>query len=381
MMGKHKRWILAGIVILLFIIGIIIYPHIKNVLLSEENSSGSGGPPMSGQQRRALNINAIILGTQTLADKTRSIADLIPDEEVDLSFETSGKITDIFFREGTHVVKGELLAKINDKPLQAQLMKLEAQIPLAQDRVFRQRTLLERDAVSQEAFETVNTELDKLMADIELVKANIAQTELRAPFDGIVGLRNVSEGAFATPSTTITKLTKISPIKLDFPIPERYAEDIVSGTDVTFRVTGSLVDYPAKVYAVESKVDMNTRSLRARATYPNANEAIKPGRYASIELTKQEIKDALAIPSEALIQELGRNIVFVHKSGVAEPVEVFTGLRNERQIQIVQGLSVGDTVIISGVMQLRTGLPVTIDNLYTVDNLYSMENVYSVEQP
>jgi len=370
-MRKQVKWIMAGVVLLLFIGGMLIYPYIKKTLQSTENSAGSGEPQGTGQQRQILNINAAIMKTQIMADKTRTIADIIPDEEVNLSFETSGKITDIYFQEGTHVNKGDLLAKINDKPLQAQLLKLEAQIPLAEARVERQGTLLERDAVSKEAFETVTTELEKLLADIELVKANIAQTELRAPFDGIVGLRNVSEGAYTSPSTTITKLTKIVPVKLDFPVPERYSEDIGPGTKIVFRIDGSLSDYHAQVYAIESKVDMNTRTLRARATYPNANESIKPGRYASVELTKQEINDALAIPTEALIQEMGRNIIFLYKSGRSEPIEVFTGLRTESQIQIVQGLNVGDTVIISGLMQLRTGLSVSIDNLYTSDNIYS----------
>ena len=370
-MRKNVKWIMVGVVLLLFIGGMIIYPYIKKTLQSGENALETGGTTGAGQQRQILNINAMVIQTQVLADQLRSFADIIPDEEVDLSFEASGKITDIYFKEGTHVEKGELLAKINDRPLQAQLLKLEAQIPLAQERVFRQRTLLERDAVSLEAFETVSTEYDKLMADIELVKANIAQTELRAPFDGIVGLRYASEGAFATPSSTITKLTKISPIKIEFPVPERYSDDVVAGTDVLFRMEGSLEDYHAKVYAVESKVDLNTRSLRARATYPNTNEAIKPGRYASIEITMREIKDALAIPNESLIQEMGRNILFLYKSGRSEPIEVITGLRSASQIQIVQGLNVGDTVIISGVMQLRSGLPVIIDNLYSSDHIYS----------
>ena len=360
------KWIMAGVVLLLFISGMVIYPYVKNALQSKESSGpgGPGGPPAGGGQRgRALNINAIKMSYQALVDNTRSLADILPDEEVDLSFEMSGKITNIYFMEGAHVAKGELLAKINDRPLQAQLQKLQAQIPLAEARVERQGTLLERDAVSKEAFETVSTELEKLNADIELVKANIAQTELRAPFDGIIGLRNVSEGAFTSPSTTITKLTKIKPIKIDFPVPEQYSDDIVPGTNIIFRLTGSLEDYHAKVYAVESKVDVSTRGLRARATYPNTNESIKPGRYASVELTKKEIKDALAVPSESIIQEMGRSIVYVYKSGKAEPVEIIPGLRTSSHVQVVQGLNVGDTVIISGVMQLRSGLPVTIDDL------------------
>jgi membrane fusion protein (multidrug efflux system) len=358
-MTKRVKWGLIGI-ILLFIAGMIIYPRIRQNIRPDD---AGPVPGTTSPQRRVLNINAIVMKTQTLSDKTYSTADVIPDEEVDLSFETSGKIVEICFTEGTHVRKGELLAKINDRPLQAQLQKLEAQIPLAKDRVFRQRALLDKDAVSQEAYEQVTTEYDKLMADIELVKANIAQTELRAPFDGIIGLRYVSEGSYTSPTSTIAKLTKISPIKIDFPVPEQYADDITPGTHIIFRLTGSLRDYHATVYAVESKIEIETRSLKVRAVYPNPDESIKPGRYASVELTKKEIRNALAIPSEALIQEMGKSLVYLYKSGEAQPVEVIRGLRTESQIQIISGLHAGDTVIVSGIMQLRTGLPVSIDQI------------------
>jgi membrane fusion protein (multidrug efflux system) len=285
---------------------------------------------------------------------------------VDLSFESSGKLIAIYFKEGTHVKEGDLLAKINDKPLQAQLKKLEAEVPLARDRVYRQRTLLEKDAVSQEAFEQVTTDYEKLMADIELVKANIAQTELRAPFDGIIGLRSVSEGAYATPATVIVKLTKISPLKIEFSIPERYASDVSEGTPIVFRMEtsdGVLRDYYAQVYAVESKLEMETRTLNVRARYPNENEAIQPGRYLSVEITRREIKDALAIPSEAIIPEMGKTMVFLYNNGEARSVEISAGLRTESQVQVLDGLSQGDTLITTGVMQLRTGMSVTIDNL------------------
>lgn len=362
-MTKQMKWGVIT-VIFLFIAGMFLYPQLKKKYQATKNEAGSDPVPTPAVRKKALNVNARILQFQSLSDKTKTIGTIIPDEEVDLSFETSGKVVDIFFREGTHVKKGDLLAKINDKPLQAQLKKLEAQIPLAKDRVYRQRTLLEKDAVSQEAFELVATEYEKLMADIELVKANIAQTELRAPFDGIIGLRSVSEGAYASPTTVITKLTKISPLKIDFSVPERFASDITPGTNIVFRVEGSLRDYHAKVYAVESKLDLDTRTLKIRATYPNKDESILPGRFASVELTKKETKDALAIPSEALVPEMGKNLVYLYKSGKAQPVEVTISLRTESQVQVVEGLQKGDTVIISGVMQLRTDLPVVIDNLY-----------------
>lgn len=364
-MTKRVKWGVTA-VIFLMIAGMIAYPRVKSMFRASDDAVALVPVPGASARNQVLNINAEVLKFQALSDKVISTGSIIPDEEVDLSFESSGKIVTIYFTEGTHVKNGDLLAKINDKPLQAQLKKLEAQIPLAKDRVYRQRTLLEKDAVSQEAYEQVTTEYEKLMADIELIKANIAQTELRAPFDGIIGLRLVSEGAYVSPTTIVVKLTKISPLKIDFSIPENYASNVKDGTDIVFKLEGSdglLRDYKAKVYAVESKVDQATRTLKVRATYPNDNESIFPGRYTSVEITKQEIKEALAIPSEALIPEMGKNIVYLYKGGVAEPAEVIIGLRTESRVQILQGLSKGDTLITSGVMQLRTGMKVSIDNL------------------
>ena len=365
-MTKKAKWGVTAVIVLL-IGGMIAYPKVKQMMIAKEG--GFEAPSSSGTslRNRVLNINAEVLKHQLLSDGTITAGSVIPDEEVDLSFESSGKIVAIYFTEGSHVQKGELLAKINDNPLQAQLKKLEAQIPLAQDRVYRQRALLAKDAVSQEAFEQVQTELEKLMADIDLVKANIAQTELRAPFDGIIGLRNVSEGAYTSPSTVIAKLTKISPLKIDFSIPERYSGEVKAGTRISFsmdRGDGVMQKYQATVYAVESKVDLTTRTLNVRATYPNVREDILPGRLASIEITKQEIHDALTVPSESVIPEMGKDIVYKYENGVAQPKEIKMGIRTESRVQVLEGLSVGDTVIVSGVMQLRMGMKVSIDNLY-----------------
>lgn len=363
-MTKQVRWVVL-VVIVLLIIGIIAFPKLKNTFTASEQKN-SPVPASVSPRNQVLNINAEVLKYQTLTDKTIVLGTTIPDEEVDLSFESSGKVVAIYFTEGIHVKEGDLLAKINDKPLQAQLKKLEAQVPLARDRVYRQHTLLERDAVSQEAYEQVTTEYEKLMADIDLVKANIAQTELRAPFDGIIGLRTVSEGAYVTPTTMIVRLTKISPLKIEFSVPEKYSTDIRNGTPIIF----SLLDsegmphaYQATVYAVESKIESETRTLTTRAYYPNPNEHIVPGRYVSIEVAKDEIKEALAIPSEAVIPEMGKNMVYKYENGTARQVEVLIGLRTEERVQVLEGLGVGDTLITTGVMQLRSGARVSIDNL------------------
>lgn len=313
--------------------------------------------------KKVLNINATIVRPQVLVDEIPIIGSLLPDEEVNLSFETSGKIIEINFEEGTHVQKGQLLAKVNDRPLQAQLQRLVAQLKLAEDRVFRQDALLKRDAVSKEAYEQVKTDLATLNADIESVKAQIEQTELRAPFDGIIGLRQVSVGTYASPSTIVAKLTKISPLKVEFSVPESYAKDVQVGTVLHFTLTGSLNKYEAKVYARESSLDPETRSLTIRALYPNPS-GIMPGRFASITLRKQEFENALAIPSEAIVPEMGKDKVFLYKGGKAQPVDITTGIRTEALVQVVAGVNEGDTIITSGTQQLRTGMAVTIDNIY-----------------
>ena len=259
------------------------------------------------------------------------------------------------------VRKGELLAKVNDKPLLAQLSRYEAQLKLAEDRVYRQSALLEKDAVSQEAYEQASTELAMLNADIDIVKANIALTELRAPFDGIIGLRNVSEGAYASPSVVVAKLTKISPLKIDLFVPERYASQIRPGTPLSFTVEGRNETFRAEVYAQESKVDIATRTLAVRALYPNTRGTLLPGRFVTVKIRLHDIPDAIAVPTEAIVPEMGVDKVYLYKGGKAQAVEVKTGLRTESSIQIIEGLNVGDTLITSGTLQLRTDLPVKLD--------------------
>ena len=338
-MDKKVKW---GIVILVGagLIGWGIYSRLPKA--NEELAAAD--KVMTGKQinKRVLNVNAKIIKPQLLTDQIQISGSLMPDEEVK---------------------KGQLLAKVNDRQLQAQLQRLVAQLKLAEDRVFRQNALLERDAVSKEAYEQVKTELATLNADIDLVKANIAMTELRAPFDGVIGLRQVSVGSYASPTTIVAKLTKIIPLKIEFSVPERYASQVKKGTNLNFELEGKLSSFPAKVYATESRIDQSTRTLTVRALYANSNGAILPGRYASIQLKKEEIPNAIAIPSESIVPEMGKDKVFLYKSGKAEPVEITAGIRTEAEVQVIKGLQMGDTIITSGTLQLRTGLPVTLDNI------------------
>lgn len=357
-------------ILLVVIVGIIAFPTVKKSINAKKADKDSQKelqkPKPVTMNSRTLEVSAEIIRTHAMNDQTVTTGNIIPAEEVDLSFETSGKVVAIYFAEGAKVQKGELLAKINDKPLQAQLKKLETQVPLAKDRVYRQKKLLEKNAVSQEAYESVMTEYDKLMADIELVKSNIAQTELYAPFDGVIGLRQLSEGAYATPSTKVAKLSHVDALKIDFSIPEAYANEVKEGTNIVFRLSdnmGITREYDAQVYAVESTIDTDTRTLSVRALFDNQKQGLIPGRYTSVTIKRREIADAISVPSQAIVPEMGRNIVYVYRNGKAHPVEINTGIRTEARVQAIEGLHVGDTLITSGVMQLRTGSPVSITNL------------------
>jgi membrane fusion protein, multidrug efflux system len=359
---NKKSKLVSTILIIIVITGIVAYPKIKPLFTSKSKELAVGNP-MGAMGRQVLNVSGYLIKPEHFSELINSSGTLRPDEEVDLSFETSGKIVSIKFTEGTRVKKGDLLAKINDRPLQAQLQKLLAQKKLTEGKEFRERSLLEKDAISQESYDQIVTELQTIEADINLIEARISETELRAPFDGIIGLRYLSEGSYATSATKIARLIKISPIKIEFSIPEKYASEIKIGYPVTFSVDGVKKTFKASVYAVDPKIDIETRTIVLRALYANRNEELKSGRYASITLVMSQIENAVSIPTEALIPEMEGEKVFIYKSGKASTVKVQTGLRTESRIQITDGLNFGDTLLITGILQLRQNLPVKLDTL------------------
>jgi membrane fusion protein (multidrug efflux system) len=352
---KSIIWILAGILV----ISLLVFPKLKS--LNSKNKS------KQNQARQTSTVVRIMVATPAkLREVIKASGTLLADEEVDLPFETSGKIIDIFFTEGTHVQKGQLLAKLNDDELEAELGKLKFQEKLAQEKVERQRVLLEKEAVSQESYDQLKTDLQGTESEIEILRARIAETEIHAPFNGIIGLRYVSEGAFVTSSTLIARLVKIQPLKIDFSIPERYAGMVKPGVKLTFRMENTENIFAARVYAVEPRIDPKTRTIALRAIYENLHEELQPGRFVSLELVIREKDDALQIPTECIIPELGGEKVFLIRDGKAQSSQVRTGLRTEETIEILDGISPGDTVVVSGIMQLTNGMQVVIESEKTL---------------
>ncbi|MGZ4033814.1 MAG: efflux RND transporter periplasmic adaptor subunit, partial [Bacteroidia bacterium] len=285
---------------------------------------------------------------------------IVANEEVELKPEISGKIISLPLKEGTTVPKGELLAKINDADLQAQLKKLQLVYDLSLTQLKRQKELLAINGISQQDFDVVQNTVNTNKADIDYVQSQIAKTEIRAPFDGLIGLKKVSDGAYINAGTTIASIFEIDPVKIDFSLGESYAPYIQKGVKVIFTIAGIKNNIEGEVYAIEPKIDMNTRTIQVRAICPNKNKAIFPGAFAHIQVLLKDNDAAIMIPTEAVIPEIRGKKVFVVKNGKAKSVPVETGVRTSSQVEVVTGLASGDSVITSGIMQIKQDAPVRV---------------------
>ncbi len=317
------------------------------------------GKPGSGTMG-PLAVSAVIVAPQRIEDRTMTTGSLLANNSVELRNEIAGRLVHLYFKEGERVEPGALLVKIYDDDLQAQLRKLTLEKEMAAKTEQRQKDLLSVSGVSQQDYDAAFNAMNALQADIDLVTAQIAKTEIRAPFGGVVGLRDVSEGAYLSAFTTIATLQQLDPMKLEFTLPERYHDRLRTGDSVSFRVGSSPEPFSGGVYAFEPIVDAQTRSLKVRALCRNDGRQLLPGSFAKVEVPLQRIDSALMLPSQAIIPELRGQKVMVSRGGKAVPVKVDIGLRNDTAVQVTSGLQAGDTVLITGIMQARPDMPLQV---------------------
>jgi membrane fusion protein (multidrug efflux system) len=325
------------------------------------SSRGRGSQRRGASAPRAVVVRTVTLTPQPLTERLSTTGTVRANEEIDLVSEIAGKVAAIHFREGSRVSLGELLLEIDDTQLRAERDRAAYRVELAERSEARQRGLVDEGLVSQEEYDFALNELNVLRAELELGEARLAKTRLVAPFGGVVGLRNVSLGSYLTPQTRIATLQDVDPVKIDFSVPEKYAGQLEVGGKVEFRTRGSERLHLGTIFAIEPRVDRDTRSLTLRARSPNPAGALGPGAFADVEIVVRQIEDALAVPSRAVIPELGGKKVFVYEDGKAQPRSVETGLRGEETLQITRGLEPGERVIVTALQRLRPGLPVEIE--------------------
>lgn len=310
--------------------------------------------------QKPVNVSGIVVMPKEIENKIYTTGSILANEEVEIRSEVSGRVVKINFTEGGFVNKGDLLIKINDVDLQAQLKKLLIEESLSKEDVYRKTKLLELAAISQEEMDIAKNQLGVIQADIELVRSQIAKTEIFAPFGGQIGLRYLSPGGFATPSILIARLMEVDPVKIEFAVPEKYLGKIQNGSTIFFRTDSYDSTFRGIVYAVDPKIDPSTRSLSIRARCQNKEKLIFPGSFAKVEIVIEKLTDALIIPSQAIIPDIRGEKVYVRENGMVKIVYVTTGIRGEREVQVSSGLQPGDTVITTGLLQLRENMKVDV---------------------
>jgi membrane fusion protein (multidrug efflux system) len=280
---------------------------------------------------------------------------LKPFEETVLMPEVTGRVVNVNLPEGRFVKQGTLLVKLFDGDLQAGLKKARTQLEIAEQTQKRQSELIKINGISQSDYDQAVLQVNSINADIEILTVQIRKTEVRAPFDGVVGLRSISLGAEVTSGTPLATIRSLQQLKLDFSVPEKYSSQVKTGMKVKFSVQGDDTKYDATVMATEEGIDINTRNLRARAVVKNINKALKPGAFANVELELNEIKDALMVPTQAIIPQERDKQLIVAKDGKAKFVTVQTGVRQASMIQVLNSIAPGDTVVTTGILFLKPG--------------------------
>ena len=267
----------------------------------------------------------------------------------------------IYFTEGTNVSKGQVLLKVNDIELRAQLSQAQTRQSLASENERRAKLLLQKEAISQEEYDVARADYQSAKAQSQLIQAQIEKTSVRAPFSGKIGLRSISPGTYVTPTLLVAKLVNVNQLKITFSIPEKYASQVKKNAIITFKVTGAEQQtYSATIYAIEPEVEIATRTLKVRALADNKDGKLLPGTFANVQLPLDIIKDAVVIPTEAIIPVQDGKKVFVANKGMAKEIMVETATRTDASILVLSGLKAGDTVLTSGVMSLKDEAPIIV---------------------
>ncbi len=343
--------------LLLFLAVVFVVAYPKLDIGKDEATSSSAAPTA----RKTLTVDGIKASFEKLDFSVNVTGTIVADENVDLNSEVSGKVESILFEEGQEVKKGAVLLLINDDELQAELQKLQFTQKLNEDNEFRQKKLLEKEAISREEYEIALTTLQTTQAEIGLLQTRLEKHKIRAPFTGRIGLREVSVGSYLNPGALIATVYSINPVKIDFAIPGRYLNDINVGDKLKFTVDAYDDEFEGVIYALEPQIDLQSRSIKLRAKSPNPGQRLLPGQFAKIQLILDEIEDAILVPSIAVIPELNQTKIYTYANGEVSSKIVKTGIRTADRVQIVEGLEPGEVVITSGLLQIRPGMKVNVN--------------------
>jgi membrane fusion protein (multidrug efflux system) len=320
---------------------------------------GSQGPQGGGAYAGAPSVVTLApVRAERISQKLEALGNARANEAVDISSKTSNIVTAVRFRDGERVKRGQILVQLDDAQARADVAAAQAALTESESQYNRSRELLDTQALSKSSFDQLEATLKANRARLGAATARLEDTVIRAPFPGRVGLRRVSVGTLISPGNVITTLDDTSVIKLDFSVPENFLAALREGLAIRARAPA----FPGRSFAgtvasIDSRVDLNTRSVTVRALLANEDGALKPGMFLNVTLANDE-REALVIPEEALTPEAEHQYVFVVADGKAQRREVRIGNRRPGSVEILAGLNAGERVIVEGTQKVRDGASV-----------------------
>ncbi len=341
-MNRNSRIVFGFILSLIFI---SCKSEKKDDTLKAGGKAGGGNRPVQAE--------AFIVRSKALSESLEIPGTLFPFEVTEIRPEISGRVVALNIPEGSFAQKGALLVKLFDGDLQAQLKKLQVQLQIAQKTAERQKELLSINGISQQEYDLSELQVSNLKADIDLTQVSISKTEIRAPFTGRIGLRNISNGAYISPTTLVTTISQVNQLKLEFTVPEKYSEAMHKGRQVSFTIAGTDQKFNASVLATESNIEATTRTLKVRAVVQGKHQLLVPGAFAKVALQLGKNDHSLIVPSQAVIPQARNKSVIVYKDGKPNFQVVATGIRDSSYVQVLDGVKEGDTIIITGLLAIR----------------------------
>lgn len=339
------------------------------------------GSAMSSASAQQAPLPVVVTSVQprVIADQIEALGTLQANETAVLSANLSETVSAIHFTDGQRVEEGDLLVSLTSREQKAQLAEAQAGVDVAQRQLERARQLADNRFVSPQEVDNLEREYDIARARLRAVESRLADRLIRAPFDSVVGLREISVGTLLTPGTPVATLHDDSRMKLDFSVPDLYLAKIAPGQEVV-AASRAYPDrrFEGEVAVIDNEVDPVTRSIRVRAVLPNPNGLLRPGMLMAAQVASSARK-ALVIPEEALLPQGSQQFVMLVVDGEeglhAEKRQVSIGQRQPGQVEILEGLEAGDRVITHGSFRVKAGQPVQIKSEHALGE--SVESVLS----
>ena len=316
------------------------------------------------EERSEVMAEGYLVQPEFHAVSIRATGDLLANEDVEIKAPVAGNVRKIHFRESQSVSRGALLVEIDNRSWLAQKKGLEARLISAAGELERKKKLLAMQGVSDEETERAEAEVGSLKAQIEGLDVMIDLAAVRAPFAGRLGMRNFSPGAYLSQGSVITRLVQTDKVKVNFTIPSKYAAQAANGKTVRVVSSSGGDTASAEIYAVNPRISPSSRSLQVRAVMNSQHPPFIPGDFVQVLLEVERKTDALLVPAECIVPELKKQSVFVVRDGKARRREVETGSRTEDRVEILKGLSPGDTVLTTGLMEVKEGDRVALQKLH-----------------